>query len=78
MHGLPLIGSHDWNDALNRVGIKGKGESIWLGWFLYANLMDFSALCERIGDSVQRNQRQARNCAALIMLGWRMVPAHIG
>jgi cyclic beta-1,2-glucan synthetase len=61
MHGLPLIGSHDWNDSLNRVGIKGKGESIWLGWFLYANLMDFSALCERIGDSAQAEayQRQA-------------------
>ena len=35
-HGLPLIGSGDWNDGMNRVGIQGKGESVWLGFFLYA------------------------------------------
>jgi cyclic beta-1,2-glucan synthetase len=34
-HGLPLIGSGDWNDGMNRVGIKGRGESVWLGFFLY-------------------------------------------
>ena len=33
-HGLPLMGSGDWNDGMNRVGIGGKGESVWLGWFL--------------------------------------------
>ena len=37
-HGLPLIGSGDWNDGLNRVGAEGRGESVWLGWFLHANL----------------------------------------
>jgi len=49
-HGLPLIGSHDWNDGLNRVGIEGQGESVWLGWFLYAALTRFAPLCERMGD----------------------------
>ena len=49
-HGLPLIGSHDWNDGLNRVGLQGKGESVWLGWFLYATLQRFADLCERRGE----------------------------
>jgi cellobiose phosphorylase len=48
-HGLPLIGSGDWNDGLNRVGIEGRGESVWLGWFLYATLTRFASLCERVG-----------------------------
>ncbi len=49
-HGLPLIGGGDWNDGFNRVGIGGKGESVWLGWFLYATLTDFAVLSERMGD----------------------------
>jgi cyclic beta-1,2-glucan synthetase len=40
-HGLPLIGTGDWNDGMNRVGAKGDGESVWLGWFLHAALMAF-------------------------------------
>jgi cyclic beta-1,2-glucan synthetase len=43
-HGLPLIGSCDWSDGLNMVGEKGLGESVWLGWFLYLNLINFSTL----------------------------------
>ena len=38
-HKLPLMGGGDWNDGMNRVGIKGKGESVWLGFFLY-NVID--------------------------------------
>jgi cyclic beta-1,2-glucan synthetase len=45
-HGLPLIGGGDWNDGMNRVGEHGKGESVWLGWFLYAALDAFIALAE--------------------------------
>jgi cyclic beta-1,2-glucan synthetase len=45
-HGLPLIGTGDWNDGLNRVGELGKGESVWLGWFLYATLSAFAPLAE--------------------------------
>jgi cellobiose phosphorylase len=49
-HGLPLIGSGDWNDGMNRVGIQGRGESVWLGFFLYQVLRQFSALARRHGD----------------------------
>jgi cyclic beta-1,2-glucan synthetase len=45
-HGLPLIGTGDWNDGLNRVGGQGKGESIWLGWFLHATLTAFTRLAD--------------------------------
>lgn len=52
-HGLPLIGTGDWNDGLNRVGAQGRGESIWLGWFLYAALSAFAGLCRNQGDDEQ-------------------------
>ncbi|HEV8195925.1 MAG TPA: hypothetical protein VGP87_04725, partial [Gemmatimonadales bacterium] len=51
-HGLPLIGSGDWNDGMNLVGIKGKGESVWLGWFLYDTLVNFSSVARARGDAV--------------------------
>jgi cellobiose phosphorylase len=50
-HGLPLIGSGDWNDGMNIVGMHGKGESIWLGFFLYAVLMRFSEIARMQGDT---------------------------
>jgi cellobiose phosphorylase len=51
-HGLPLMGTGDWNDGLNRVGIEGKGESVWLAWFLVAVLNDFAELLAlRSGDA---------------------------
>lgn len=50
-HGLPKIGSGDWNDGLNTVGNKQKGESIWLGFFLYNILEKFIHICEKMGDS---------------------------
>ncbi|HET7249778.1 MAG TPA: glucoamylase family protein, partial [Gemmatimonadales bacterium] len=46
-HGLPLMGGGDWNDGMNRVGIQGRGESVWLGWFLHTVLRQFTALCEQ-------------------------------
>jgi cyclic beta-1,2-glucan glucanotransferase len=49
-HGLPLIGSGDWNDGLNRVGREGRGESVWLAWFQSKILRDFSDLAERAED----------------------------
>jgi len=62
-HGLPLMGSGDWNDGMNLVGHEGKGESVWLGWFLYANIMDFLPLCEAMGDneSAERYKSVAEN-----------------
>jgi cyclic beta-1,2-glucan synthetase len=49
-HGLPLIGAGDWNDGLNRVGVEGKGESIWLAWFLCEVLEHFAGICDLLGD----------------------------
>ena len=43
-HGLPLIGTGDWNDGMNQVGEQGKGESVWLAWFLHAALSAFAPL----------------------------------
>jgi cyclic beta-1,2-glucan synthetase len=50
-HGLPLMGSGDWNDGMNRVGHAGRGESIWLGWFLARSLDDFAPLATARGES---------------------------
>ena len=55
-HGLPLIGAGDWNDGMNRVGHDGRGESVWLGWFLLANLGEFA----RIADVRGEEERAAR------------------
>jgi len=49
-HGLPLIGVGDWNDGMNRVGIEGKGESVWLAWFLNDTLRAFADHCDSRGD----------------------------
>lgn len=49
-HGIPLIGGGDWNDGMNLVGIKGSGESIWLGWFLILILKRFVQICELMRD----------------------------
>ncbi|MGA2247344.1 MAG: glucoamylase family protein [Verrucomicrobiota bacterium] len=51
-HGLPLMGCGDWNDGMNLVGAKGKGESVWLAFFLYDVLNHFSLLAGRRGDIV--------------------------
>ncbi len=58
-HGLPLMGAGDWNDGMNRVGIEGRGESVWLGWFLYATLTRFAILCERHDDAGQAKTLRA-------------------
>jgi cyclic beta-1,2-glucan synthetase len=50
VHGLPLMGSGDWNDGMNRVGIEGRGESVWLGWFLCRLVADFAPLAEQRGE----------------------------
>ena len=49
-HGLPLMGSGDWNDGMNRVGHKGQGESVWMAWFLGSNLNSFTEICQKRGD----------------------------
>lgn len=53
-NGLPLMGGGDWNDGMNRVGIEGKGESVWLAWFLIRVLQDFAPLIGPEGDEYVR------------------------
>jgi cyclic beta-1,2-glucan synthetase len=52
-HGLPLIGTGDWNDGMNRVGGEGKGESVWLGWLLHATLAAFAPIAKARGDAAR-------------------------
>ncbi len=49
-HGLPLMGTGDWNDGMNKVGAEGTGESVWNGWFMLTTLREFAGLAERRGD----------------------------
>ncbi len=81
-HGLPLMGSGDWNDGMNLVGQHGKGESVWLGFFLYDVLLQFAevasahgdyAFCRTLpprSDSIATEYRAER-------LGWRVVPPRL-
>jgi cyclic beta-1,2-glucan synthetase len=64
-HGLPLMGSGDWNDGMNRVGYEGRGESVWLAWFLCDIVARFAPLAQLRGD----NERASRWIAA--MRGWQ-------
>ena len=64
-HGLPLIGAGDWNDGMNRLGIEGKGESIWLAWFQISILEEFAALCEAHQDK-ERAEKYRKVRANLI------------
>jgi len=50
-HGLPLMGSGDWNDGMDKVGVDGKGESVWLAFFLYDVLMKFSKISQAHNDN---------------------------
>jgi cyclic beta-1,2-glucan synthetase len=57
-HGLPLMGTGDWNDGMSRIGDAGRGESVWLGWFLHAALLAFAPLAEARGEE-KNNARAA-------------------
>ena len=61
VHGLPLMGTGDWNDGMNRVGHEGRGESVWLGWFLCRLVADFAPLARARGgqDRAQRWEHAA-------------------
>ncbi|MBZ0231251.1 MAG: cellobiose phosphorylase [Deltaproteobacteria bacterium] len=58
--GLPLFGDGDWNDGMNRIGAHGRGESVWLGWFLAATMSRFAALCELVADGDAASRWRAR------------------
>jgi cyclic beta-1,2-glucan synthetase len=64
-HGLPLMGTGDWNDGMNRVGHEGRGESVWLGWFLCELVDDFAPLARERGDDARAKAWEAA------ALGWR-------
>lgn len=59
-HRLPLIGTGDWNDGLDRVGRRGRGESVWLAWFAIAALRGGAALADRRGDDERAARWRAR------------------
>ena len=59
-HGLPLMGSGDWNDGMNRVGMEGKGESVWLAWFLIATLRRFAEHSTARGDTTAADRFRKR------------------
>ncbi|MBO1503984.1 cyclic beta 1-2 glucan synthetase [Serratia proteamaculans] len=50
-HGLPLMGAGDWNDGMNMVGLEGRGESVWLGFFLFHILQRYGELAQRRNDA---------------------------
>jgi cyclic beta-1,2-glucan synthetase len=67
-HGLPLMGTGDWNDGMNRVGRLGAGESVWLGWFLHANLAAFAPIAAARADHARADlwRRHASELATSI------------
>ncbi|MEO0998307.1 MAG: hypothetical protein AAFX58_12395, partial [Pseudomonadota bacterium] len=64
VHGLPLFGTGDWNDGMNRVGAGGRGESVWLAWFHVVVYRDFAAVCRQRGDT-DRERRYAAHAATM-------------
>ncbi len=73
VHGIPLMGAGDWNDGMNRVGVEGKGESVWLGWFLCAVVGAFAPFAESRGDDVRAARWRAHAAevrASLERDGW--------
>lgn len=70
-HGLPLFGTGDWNDGMNRVGHEGRGESVWLAWFLCQVIEDFLPVAERRGDQARAHLWQnARQGFVSALEGW--------
>ena len=72
-HGLPLMGTGDWNDGMNRVGHEGRGESVWLGWFLCSVVEGFAPVATARGDDARAVRwLEARKgwVAALHDAGW--------
>ena len=81
-HGLPLMGTGDWNDGMNRVGNEGRGESVWLAWFLCSVVQGYAPLAKARGDTARADKwLSAREgwIKALHSHGWdgEMVPPRI-
>ena len=58
VHGLPLMGTGDWNDGMNRVGHEGRGESVWLGWFLCKLVADFAPIAQARNEAARAERWQ--------------------
>jgi N,N'-diacetylchitobiose phosphorylase len=72
-HGLPLFGTGDWNDGMNRVGREGRGESVWMGFFLVAVIDAFAPLCDARGDGARAARYRAHRAhlaSTLDDAGW--------
>jgi cyclic beta-1,2-glucan synthetase len=71
-HGLPFIGSGDWNDGYNRVGIKGRGESVFVGWFLHLILGLVAPWCEERDDAARatRYRAEQKRLGAMLRQTW--------
>jgi cyclic beta-1,2-glucan synthetase len=69
IHGLPLFGTGDWNDGMNRVGVEGRGESVWLAMFLYTVLQSFERFLDKPQTALAR-ERAAQLAAALDGFCW--------
>lgn len=72
-HDIPLIGVGDWNDGMNLVGAEGRGESVWLGWFLCVVLEQFTTYCMGRGDELrvaELRERREKLIVALNEHGW--------
>jgi cyclic beta-1,2-glucan synthetase len=72
IHGLPLIGTGDWNDGMNCVGERGKGESVWLGWLLHATLTAFASLADARHETDRAHtwRAQAASLASSLREAW--------
>ncbi|WP_442753386.1 GH36-type glycosyl hydrolase domain-containing protein [Methylocystis sp. JAN1] len=72
-HGLPLVGSGDWDDGMQLVGVEGRGESVWLGFFLHGILLDIAPFFEKKGDKAraERYRERAGKLRAALAECWR-------
>jgi cyclic beta-1,2-glucan synthetase len=71
-HGLPLMGSGDWNDGMNGVGPEGRGESVFVGWFLLGLLRAFAPLCDERGEASRaaRYRAESDRLSDMLELAW--------
>ena len=80
-HGLPLIGSGDWNDGMNLVGMRGKGESVWLAFFLFHVLRQFAPIARMRGETsllrAASTKRHSLRCESKKTVGWRLVSTRV-